>query len=52
VLPENPKRLSHGFEEALRRDLGCMLDALGIPACDSACSKGHRARIAVSCFVR
>ena len=31
VLPENAKRLSNGFEQALRGDLDRMLDAFARP---------------------
>ena len=52
VLPENAKRLSDGVEQALRRNLDRMLDALPVPARDPACSDRHSRKIAVSCFVR
>lgn len=52
VLPENAKRLSHGFKQALRGNLDGMLDALRVPASDPACSDRHPANVAVSCFVR
>ena len=52
VLPENAKRLSDGFEQALRSDFGGMLHAFGVPAGDTACSNGHRRKIALSVFLR
>ena len=52
VLAENAKRLSNGFEQALRGDLDRMLDAFGVPARDPACSDRHSSNVAVSCFVR
>ena len=51
MLPENAKRLSNGFEQALRCDLDRMLDALRVPTCDPACSNGHWPKLVVSAAV-
>jgi hypothetical protein len=53
VLPENAQCLSDGLVQTLRGNLR-RLDAVRVPAGDSACSDWHRGggRIAVSCFVR
>jgi hypothetical protein len=52
VLAKNAKRLTNGLEQALRRNLDCMLNALRVPARDPACSERHLPNVAVSCFVR
>jgi hypothetical protein len=52
VLAENAKRLSNGFEQALRRDLDRVLDAVRVPASDPSCSDRHPANVALSYFVR